>query len=317
LPYTLPILDAIRTKVGSAAHVQFAPNNDGNQAVEAAKSSDVAVVVVGNHPFCGDALQMLPVMIPGDISTKPCSDPGEGREGRDRATLDLAEEELIKAIVAVNRRTIVIVVSSFPYAINWTEQNVPAILWTTHAAQEQGSAIADVLFGDYNPGGRLTQTWPKSIDQLPPIEDYDLRKGRTYMYSAAEPLFPFGHGLSYTTFGYSNLRFSASNLSENATITVRVDVTNTGARLGSEVVQLYVSHIGSMVPRPRKELKGFTRVFLRPSQTKTVEIPLRSEDLAYWDQERSRWHLEQGSVMVMAGGSSARAAIQRRLTVGR
>jgi len=174
-----------------------------------------------------------------------------------------------------------------------------------------------VLFGDYNPGGRLTQTWPKSVTQLPPIEDYDLRKGRTYMYSSAEPLYPFGHGLSYTTFAYSNLRFSAPSLAENATITVRVDVTNTGSRSGSEVVQLYVSHIDSVVPRPRKELKGFTRVLLRPRETRTIEIPLRSADLAYWDQERSRWHLEQGSVMVRAGGSSARADIEANLRVGR
>jgi beta-glucosidase len=137
------------------------------------------------------------------------------------------------------------------------------------------------------------------------------------MYSTAEPLYPFGHGLSYTTFAYSNLRFSASNMAEKATITVRVDLTNTGSRQGSEVVQLYVSYIGSVVPRPRKELKGFERVLLRPRETKTIEIPLRSEDLAYWDQERSRWQLEQGSVMVMAGGSSAAAAVQRRLTVGR
>jgi beta-glucosidase len=145
--------------------------------------------------------------------------------------------------------------------------------------------------------------------------DYDLRKGRTYMYSVAEPLYPFGHGLSYTTFAYSNLRFSDSNLNENGVITVRVDVTNTGARTGGEVVQLYVSHIGSTVSRPRKELKGFTRVLLRPGETKAVEIPLRSEDLAYWDEKLSRWHLERDSVMVMAGGSSAGAAIERRLTI--
>jgi beta-glucosidase len=314
LPYAVPVLDAIRNKVGSA-RVQFERNNDGNQAVDAARSSDVAIVVVGNHPFCGDALGMGPV-VNADLSTKPCPDPGEGREGRDRTTLDLAEEALIKTVLAANRRTVVIVVSSFPYAINWTQQNVLAILWTTHAAQEQGNAVADVLFGGYNPGGRLTQTWPKSVDQLPPIEDYDLRKGRTYMYSTNEPLYPFGHGLSYTTFSYSNLRFSASRLAENATITVRVDITNTGSRSGTEVVQLYVSHVGSTVLRPRKELKGFDRVSLRPRETKTVELPLRSEDLAYWDPERSSWRLEQGSVMVMAGGSSARAAIQRGLTVG-
>ena len=218
---------------------------------------------------------------------------------------------------AANRRTIVVLVSSFPYAINWTQENVPAILWTTHAGQEQGSAVANVIFGDYNPGGRLTQTWPKSADQLPPIEDYDLRKGRTYMYLEAEPLYPFGYGLSYTRFAYSNLRFSAARLAENAPVTVRVDVTNTGLRGGTEVVQLYVSHVGSAVPRPRRELKGFERILLSPRETKTVEIPLRPEDLAYWDQARSRWQLERDSVVVMVGGSSVRPAIQKRLEVGR
>ncbi|MEZ5290817.1 MAG: glycoside hydrolase family 3 C-terminal domain-containing protein [Vicinamibacterales bacterium] len=314
LPYAVPILDAIRDKVGSAMRVQFARNNEGNHAVDAARSSDVAIVVVGNHPFCGDALEMRPV-VNADNSTKPCPDPGEGREGRDRTTLELTDEALVRTVFAANRRTIVIVVSSFPYAINWTQQYVPAILWTTHAAQEQGAAVADVLFGAYNPSGRLTQTWPKSSAQLPPIEDYDLRKGRTYMYSTAEPLYPFGYGLSYTTFAYSNLRFSASALAENSTITVSVDVTNTGTRQGGEVVQLYVSHIGSAVPRPRKALKGFDRVVLEPRETRTVQIPLRAEDLAYWDQERSGWRLERGSVTVMAGGSSAGAVVQRTLAV--
>ena len=183
-PYAVPILDAIRNKVGSCRASSVRANNEGSQAVDAAKSSDVAIVVVGNHPFCGDVPAMGPV-VNADLSTKPCPDPGEGREGRDRVSLDLSEEALIQTVFAANRRTIVIVVSSFPYAINWTQQNVPAILWTTHAAQEQGNAVADVIFGDYNPGGRLTQTWPKSVDQLPPIEDYDLRKGRTYMYSTS------------------------------------------------------------------------------------------------------------------------------------
>jgi beta-glucosidase len=316
LPYSVPILTGIRNKVGRTTRILFAPNNDGNAAVDAARSSDIAIVVVGNHPFCGAEPNMRPVVNP-DLSTKPCADPGEGREGRDRTSLELAEEALIKQVFAVNPKTIVVLVSSFPYAINWTQQNVPAIVFATHSAQEQGNAVADVLFGDYNPGGRLTQTWPRSVDQLPPIEDYDLRKGRTYMYSKAEPLYPFGHGLSYTTFKYSNLRFSGPRLADNTQITVSVDVTNTGSRGGSEVIQLYVRHMGSNVPRAIKELKGFDRILLQPKQTKAVQIPLRSQDLAYWDQQLGRWTLENDSVLVTVGGSSAGPAIQKLLAVGR
>ena len=166
--------------------------------MKAARASDVAVVVVGNHPTCSATNIMA--MFNMDVSSKPCADPGEGREGRDRESLDLSQEELIKQVYAANPKTVVVLVSSFPYAINWTQQNVPAILHIAHAAQEQGTAIADVLFGDYNPAGRLNQTWPKSLDQLPPMMDYDIRHGRTYMYFKGEPLYPFGYGLSYTTF---------------------------------------------------------------------------------------------------------------------
>ena len=149
---------------------------------------------------------------------------------------------------AANAKTVVVLVSSFPYAINWTAQNVPAILHIAHAAQEQGTAIADVLFGDYNPAGRLNQTWPKSLDQLPPMMDYDIRHGRTYMYFKGEPLYPFGYGLSYTTFAYAHAKFDAA--------TVSVDVTNTGKRAGDEVVQVYVRQAGV------KQLKGFQRISL-------------------------------------------------------
>jgi hypothetical protein len=164
--------------VASGATVNYAADNADGAAVKAARSSDVAVVVVGNHPTCGATNIMA--IFNMDVSSKPCADPGEGREGRDRESIDLSQEELIKQVYAANPKTVVVLVSSFPYAINWTQQNVPAILHIAHAAQEQGTAIADVLFGDYNPAGRLNQTWPKSLDQLPPMMDYDIRHGRTY-----------------------------------------------------------------------------------------------------------------------------------------
>ena len=117
----------------------------------------------------------------------------------------LYQEQLIKQVYAANPKTVVILVSSFPFAINWTQANIPAILHMTHASQDEGTALAKVLFGDYNPGGHLVETWPKSLDQLPPMMDYNIRDGRTYMYFKGEPLYPFGFGLSYTTFKFSNL----------------------------------------------------------------------------------------------------------------
>ncbi len=183
----------------------------------------------------------------------------------------------------MNPRTIVVLISSFPYAINWARETVPAILHMTHSSQEEGNALADVLFGDYNPAGRLVQTWPRSLDQLPPIMDYDIRHGCTYMYFKGEPLYPFGYGLSYTTFAYSNLRVTPGALSMKGSINVTVDVKNTGSRVGEEVLQMYVKHLNSSVERPRLELKGFTRIPLAPGQNRSVTFTLPAQRLAYWN----------------------------------
>jgi beta-glucosidase len=174
----------------------------------------------------------------------------------------------------------------------------------THNSQELGNALADVLFGDVNPGGRLVQTWPHSIEQLPPRLDYDLRNGRTYMYFKGESLYPFGFGLSYTTFRHSNLRLSADQLKLDGELSVCVDVTNTGERVGDEVVQLYVQHLGSTVVRPQKELKGFQRITLEPGETRTVTFLLTAEALAYWETDFGGWHVEADRVRVMIGASS-------------
>lgn len=186
----------------------------------------------------------------------------------------------MKQVLNVNPKTVVILVSSFPYAINWSQANVPAILHMAHPSQDEGTALAKVLFGDYDPGGRLVTTWPKSADQLPPMMDYNIRHGRTYMYFKDEPLYPFGFGLSYTAFSYSNLKTSAAEMGGVGSLTVSVDVTNTGDRLGDEVVQLYVKHLGSKVERPRQELKGFKRVTIKPHETQTVQIPVQMNTLA-------------------------------------
>jgi beta-glucosidase len=261
-PYAITPLQGIRAQVAPGTALNYAADNTDDAAVKAARSSDVAVVLVGNRPTCGATNIMA--IFNTDVSSKPCADPGEGREGRDRESIDLSQEALIKQVYAVNPKTVVVLVSSFPYAINWTQQNVPAILHIAHAAQEQGTAIAEVLFGNYNPAGRLNQTWPKSLDQLPPMMDYDIRHGRTYMYFKGEPLYPFGYGLSYTTFQYARLRFDAG--------TVSVDVTNAGKLAGDEVVQVYAHRQGI------KQLKGFQRISLKPHETRTVELPLAQTD---------------------------------------
>jgi beta-glucosidase len=264
----------------------------------------VAIVCVGNHPLGGYGTRWAQV-----------SSPSEGREARDRESLTLEDEELIKQVLAVNPRTIVVLISSFPYAINWTQEHVPAIVHLSQSSQELGHALADVLFGDYNPAGRLVQTWPKSIDQLPPMMDYDIRHGRTYMYSKSEPLYPFGYGLSYTTFRYSSLKTSSSKLPRHGSITVSVNVRNTGDRAGDEVVQLYVKHPQSFVPRPIKELKGFQRVRLQPGEMKTVKLVLPAKSLAYWDTATHAFVVEPDKLELRVGGSSAADLLKTTLTV--
>ena len=312
-PYSISILEGVKNKAGDSIAVTFAPNNDNNAAVNAAKSADVAIVVIGNDPLCGADMKSPAGMFNQDASTKKCAVPGEGREGRDRESIDLPSEELAKLVYAANPRTVMVLIASFPYAINWSQANVPAILHITHAAQEQGAAIADVLFGDYNPAGRLVQTWPKSLDQLPPIEDYNLRNGRTYMYFTGEPLYPFGHGLSFTTFSYSNVKLSSSTLKKDATLTVRVQVRNSGKRPGEEVVQLYAQFPKSAVERPLKELKGFQRISLKPGEAKTVQIPLKAESLAWWNEKKNGWDLEPGTVNLLIGASSADIRLRTNL----
>jgi beta-glucosidase len=304
-PYAITPLEGIRAEVGPNVKVNYASDEIGQAAVKAAESSDVAVVVVGNDPTCGPDM-------PHDWrntdydggGTLPCTVSSDGREGRDRESIDLAQEQLVKQVYAVNPKTIVILVSSFPYAINWTQAHIPAILHMAHSSQDEGTALAKVLFGDYNPAGRLVTTWPKSLNQLPPMMDYNIRDGRTYMYFKQEPLYAFGYGLSYTSFRYSNIKTSSNKLAKDGTVDVSVEVTNTGHCKGDEVVQLYVKHMRSKVERPREELKGFQRVSITPNETKTVHLTLKAADLAYWNEKRSGFEVEAEPVSVMIGSAS-------------
>jgi len=304
-PYTVTPLQGIQAAVGPGVKVTYAESEAGHAAVDAAKEADVAVVVVGNDPTCGPDMGKDWAGTVDGGGTLACTVPSDGREGRDRESITLEQEQLVKQVYDVKPKMVVVLVSSFPYAINWSQAHVPAILHMAHSSQDEGTALAQVLFGEYNPGGHLTVTWPKSIDQLPPMMDYNIRNGRTYMYFKGEPLYPFGYGLSYATFKYSNLRTSSPRLASDGAVTVSVDVTNTGAVTGDVVVQLYVKHLASKVSRPNEELKGFKRVGIKAGETKTVEIPLKASSLASWDESLPGFRVEDEPVRVMVGNSSS------------
>ena len=303
-PYRVTPVEGIKNAVGPGVNVRFAENNSNDAAVKLARESDVAIVCVGNHPNGNNETNWAKVSVPS-----------EGREAVDRQSIDLEQEELIRQVYAVNPKTIVVLISSFPYAINWTQNNVPAILHLTHNSQEEGNALADVIFGDYNPAGRLVQTWPKELSQLPPMMDYNIRNGRTYMYFKGEPLYPFGYGLSYTTFAYSNIRTSSNVLRPNGKLVVSFDLTNTGKRSGEEVVQLYVKHLDSKVARPIKELKGFKRIAVKAGETQRVAVELSADQLAYWSVDEHRFVVEPGKIEIMIGASSADVKLRRMVEV--
>ena len=303
-PYAVTPLEGIRNKVGPGIRIRYAPDDNNENAANLAAESDVAIVFVGNHPTCNARFGQCPL-------------PSEGKEAVDRKSiaLDPAQLSLIRRVKMANAKTIVVLVSSFPYAIGWVQENVPAILHMAHSSQEEGNALADVLFGDYNPAGRLVATWVKSLEDLPPMMDYDIRKGRTYLYFKGQPLYPFGFGLSYTTFEYSNLRTSADSVNAAGEILISVDVRNTGARSGDEVVQMYVKRLNSAVERPIKELRGFERIPLRPGETRTVRLRLKGADLTYWDSGKHSFVVEPGRLSIQLGASSADVRLEKAIEV--
>ena len=295
-PYKISPRAGITSKAGAGITINYAPDNNGSAAVNVAKSSDVAIVFIGNHPTCAAGWDV-------------CGKTSEGKEGIDRKQLNLEadQDSLVRRVFRANPKTIIVLISSFPYSITWANDNIPGIIHMTHSSQETGNALADVLFGDYNPAGRLNMTWPMSISDLPDMMDYNIRNGRTYMYHKKTPLYPFGYGLSYTTFSYSNLTTSTDNFCQG-TLNVSVDVTNTGTRAGEEVVQMYVKYPRSFILRPAKLLQGFKRTASIPAgATISVSMPLSFKDIAYWDSTQSKWIVESGTVEILVGGSSADA----------
>jgi beta-glucosidase len=205
-------------------------------------------------------------------------------------------------VAALGKPTVLVLMSGSALAVGWADQHVPAILEAWYPGQA-GDAIADVLFGDYAPAGRLPVTFYRDDKDLPAFDDYRMA-GRTYRFFDGKPLYPFGHGLSYTTFSYTDLRTSAATLAKDGAVSVSVRVKNTGPVAGDEVVQLYAAHVGSKVPRARRDLRGYRRVTLAPGQARDVSFTLPARALAYWDEQARRWQLEADRVRLEVGASS-------------
>jgi beta-glucosidase len=256
------------------------------QALAAVEQADAVIMIMGLSPRLeGEEMQ---VDVPGF-------------SGGDRIDIGLPalQEDLIRAVMELGKPMVLVLLNGSAVAINWASENVPAIVEAWYPGQAAGTAIADVLFGDYSPAGRLPITFYKSVDQLPPFTDYNMA-GKTYRYFEGEALFPFGHGLSYTTFEYTNLRLPSSTR-DGQNVAVSVDVRNTGSVAGEEVVQLYVTDVEASVPVPIRSLQGFKRVLLEPGELKTVTFTLTPRQLSLIDAEWQRV-VEPGVFEISVGG---------------
>nr|WP_315202082.1 glycoside hydrolase family 3 C-terminal domain-containing protein [uncultured Flavobacterium sp.] len=256
------------------------------EAVQAANQADAVVLVLGlNERLEGEEMKVE----------------ADGFEGGDRTSLNLPsnQEELMKAIAATGKPVILVLINGSALSINWANDNVPAILTAGYPGQQGGNAIADVLFGDYNPAGRLPVTYYKSVDQLPAFENYDM-KGRTYRYFHKKPLYPFGFGLSYTKFKYSNLQLPL-NIDSAKDFEVLIDVTNIGDRDGEEVVELYLKDEKASTPRPILQLEGFERISLRKGETKKVSFKISPRQLSLINKKGQRV-IEPGWFTISVGG---------------
>jgi beta-glucosidase len=267
-------------------------DNERKKAVDIARRADAAIVYVGTS----SAIES---------------------EGHDRESLGLPgnQEQLVEAVVAANPRTVVVLMNAGPLTTTWAAEHAPALLEAWWGGQEGGDAIADVLFGKVNPAGRLPYTVYVSADQVPPQDEYDVTKGFTYMYLNGKPLFPFGHGLSYTSFEYSNLKLSSDQVNSAGQVAISVDIKNTGARAGDEVAQLYVHAQKSRVRRPAKELRGFCRVTVNPGHTKTVTFELAAAQLAFYDVTVHGFVVDPGRYDLLIGSSSDEIRVKAEIEV--
>ena len=244
-------------------------------AVQKAKSAEVVVLCLGTYDYIES-------------------------EGKDRASLNLPENQIVlmKNIYEVNKNIVLVLINGSSISLPWASENIPSIIEAWYPGQSGGSAIADVLFGDFNPGGKLPITFYKGINQLPPFDDYDIRKGRTYMYLEDEPLYPFGYGLSYTSFEVRNIYCKEKKLSKEDTIKVNFEIINNGDREGSEVVQLYVENGGV------KKLKDFKRIFLDKHESFSSILKVPISELRVWDENTERYVINSGTYAINLGTNS-------------
>ena len=303
------ILEGIKAAVGKNTRVIYAKGcdikggdkNSFPEAVKAARAADVAVVAVG------DKSGLMPDNTSGEM--------------RDRETLCLpgVQEELVKAIYETGTPVVLILVNGRPYTMKWLAENVPAIVNAWEPGEEGGSAIGDVLFGDYNPGGKLPDTFPLYEGQLP-IYYAHKPSGRKkdvwtdYVEGSAKPLYEFGYGLSYTTFKFSNLQIANKKITAKGTLKVSCDVKNTGKHEGDEVVQLYINDVVASLARPVKELKAFSRITLKPGEIKTVSFSVPADDLAFYNIDMER-KVEPGIFKLMIGNSSDNILLESEFEV--
>ncbi len=255
--------------------------NSIKEAAALAAETDVAILFLGtNLDIANEAADRTDLRLPGN------------------------QLKLAQAVFRANPRTVVVLINGMPLSINWLDKNIPAILEAWYAGQAQGLAIAEALFGDYNPGGKLSVTFHKGVDELPHIGDYDITKGRTYWFFDREVLYPFGYGLSYTTFEVSNMIPDKTSYSGSGTVNIQVDVRNTGSVRGDEVVQLYLKDIESKLIQPSKKLRDFKRISLDPGASQTISFELNKKDFSYWNEETGNWDVESGDFEIQIGTSS-------------
>lgn len=305
--HPVTIVQGIRNVAGGGVEVTYAKGCDyagddssHDSALRNARDADAVVLVMGISPRLeGEEMK---------VNTP-------GFSGGDRTRIDLpdAQQRFIREIAALNRPTVLVLLNGSALAIPWAEENIPAIVEAWYPGQQGGNAVADVLFGDYNPAGRLPVTFYRSVHDLPPFDDYNM-EGRTYRYFAGRPLYPFGHGLSYTTFSYSNLRVPKS-VAADKPVTVTVEVKNTGKREGDEVAQLYIRRLMAPERRARKELKGFQRIPLKPGATRTVRFTLPPDAFASYDEEDGRVLVAPGAYEVQIGASSEDIRAKQTVTI--
>lgn len=308
---SITVLQGIKGLVSPATQVRYArgceifkPGRDGfDEAVQAASQSDVAVVVLG-----------LSQQLEGEEGQNEGSPNGTLSRG-DRSEIGLPgeQEALLKAVAETGTSVVLVLINGSPLAVNWAQGHCPAILEAWYPGQAGGRALAEALLGDYNPGGRLPVTFYQSANQLPPFEDYAM-KGRTYRYFDGKPLYPFGYGLSYTTFAYSDLALGHDRMDGPQVLQVSCVVRNAGNRTGDEVVQVYLCDEDASLPLPRHSLVGFRRVRLAPGAEERVTFDIQPRQFAFADEE-GRWVIEPGEFTVFVGGGQPGTADGLRATV--